>query len=85
MFWRTSALLVLALAALGTSSRGLQADQPAQAPAPAAVSDQALVQKYCVAATAIARRPAVSRSRRRPVKHAAHAELCEKSQSCAAA
>jgi mono/diheme cytochrome c family protein len=48
MFWRVSILLAIALTALGASSSGLRADQPAQPTAPAAVTDQALVQKYCI-------------------------------------
>jgi mono/diheme cytochrome c family protein len=48
MFQRSCIGLAIALAALISSSSRITAGQPAQAPAPAAVTDQALVQKYCI-------------------------------------
>ena len=48
MFQRASVLLGIVLAALTASSGGVRAGQPAQATPPAAVTDQALVQKYCL-------------------------------------
>jgi mono/diheme cytochrome c family protein len=48
MFQRACVLLGIALTALTAGSGGIRADQPAQATPPAAVTDQALVQKYCL-------------------------------------
>src|SRR5688500_13683283 len=48
MFLRSCIGLAIALTALITSASGITAGQPAQAPPPVAVTDQALVQKYCI-------------------------------------
>jgi hypothetical protein len=79
MWWRSSALLALALTALAATSSGLRADQPAQAPAPAAVTDQALVQTYCITChNGRARTGGLTLEGLDPADAAAHSELWEK-------
>jgi mono/diheme cytochrome c family protein len=84
MFARASAVLIIALAALTAGSGGLRAhaNQPAQAPAStasAAVSDQALVQKYCVTChSARTKTGGLTLEGMDPSDAAAHTELWEK-------
>jgi cytochrome c551/c552 len=48
MYWRSVSLLAIALIALTASSSAIRAEKPAQAAPTAALTDQGLVQKYCI-------------------------------------
>jgi mono/diheme cytochrome c family protein len=79
MFQRSCVGLAIALTALISSSSGITAGQPAQAPAPAAVTDQALVQKYCITChNDRAKTGGLSLQGLDPALPSAHADLWEK-------
>jgi hypothetical protein len=81
MFGRSLALFTLALTALAAGSGGLRAhaNQPAQTSAPAAATDQALVQKYCLTChNARVRTGGLTLEGMDPSDAAAHTELWEK-------
>jgi cytochrome c553 len=79
MFGRWSVLLTVALMALAAGSSGIRADQPAQAPAASAVTDQAVVQKYCITChNTRAKTGGLSLEGLDPADAAAHSELWEK-------
>jgi cytochrome c551/c552 len=79
MFGRWSVLLTVALTALAAGSSGIRADQLSQVPATVALTDQAVVQKYCITChNARAKTGGLSLEGLDPADAAAHSELWEK-------